>query len=154
MEWLDYGVPLTASFEGCAKRRGPMVEPYLDRLAKPNVWTRGYGRTYGITSDSPPITVDEAKAELGNGLEQYGLACARLAPALLSRPKCLAAVASWAWNCGVGAFKASRLRRAINEDRWEDAAELIKKPDTAGGVVYKGLQRRRLAESVMFRAGI
>jgi lysozyme len=131
-----------------------MIAPYLDRLAKPNVWTRGYGRTYGITQDSPSITVDEAKQELGIGLEQYGLACTRLAPALIGRPKCLAAVASRAWNCGIGAFKVSRLRKAINEDRWEDAAELMLKPDTAGGVVYRGLQRRRVAEAVMFRAGI
>jgi GH24 family phage-related lysozyme (muramidase) len=63
-------------------------------------------------------------------------------------------VASRAWNCGIGAFKVSRLRKAINEDRWEDAAELMLKPDTAGGVVYRGLQRRRVAEAVMFRAGI
>ena len=154
MEWLEYAIPVTASFEGCMKRSGFMVVPYLDTLAKPNVWTRGYGRTYGITQDSPPITVDEAKKELGKGLEQYGLACVRLAPTLIDRPKCLAAVASRAWNCGVGAFKASRLRRAINEGRWDDAAELMLKPDTAGGVVYRGLQRRRVAEAVMFRAGI
>ena len=154
MEWLGYSVPVTAAFEGCAKKVGGAVVPYLDRLAKPNVWTRGYGRTYGITESSTPITVDEAKKELGNGLEQYGLACARLAPALVNRPMCLAAVASRAWNCGIGAFKVSRLRRAINEGRWEDATELMLKPDTAGGVVYRGLQRRRMAEAVLFRAGI
>ena len=62
-------------------------------------------------------------------MEQYGLACARLAPGLVRRPRCLAAVASRAWNCGIGAFKVSRLRKAINEDRWEDAAELMLKPD-------------------------
>ena len=154
MEWLDYSIPVTASFEGCEKRVAGLVVPYLDRLAKPPVWTRGYGRTYGITQDSQSITVDEAKQELGIGLEQYGLACARLAPSLVRRPRCLAAVASRAWNCGIGAFKVSRLRKAINEDRWEDAAELMLKPDTAGGVIYRGLQRRRLAEAVMFRAGI
>ncbi len=154
MEWLGYSIPVTALFEGCEKRVAGMVAPYLDRLAKPNVWTRGYGRTYGITQDSPSITVEEAKQELGKGLEQYGLACARLAPALVTRPRCLAAVASRAWNCGIGAFKVSRLRKAINEGRWDDAAELMLKPDTAGGVVYRGLQRRRQAEAVMFRAGI
>lgn len=154
MEWIGYSVPVAALFEGCEKRRAGLVYPYLDTLAKPPRWTRGYGRTYGITESSTPITVDEAKKELGNGLEQYGLACARLAPALIGRPKCLAAVASRAWNCGIGAFKVSRLRKAINEDRWEDAAELMLKPDTAGGVVYRGLQRRRVAEAVMFRAGI
>lgn len=155
MDWLDLATPLVARFEGFARKgTDGLLHPYLDKLAKPNVWTRGAGRTYGITSDSPAISVEEAKKELGQGLEQYGLACARLAPSLISRPKCLAAVASRTWNCGIGAFKVSRLRKAINEGRWEDAAELMLKPDTAGGVVYRGLQLRRVAEAVMFRAGI
>lgn len=148
MEWLDAATPLVARYEGCK------LSPYLDKLAKPPVWTRGYGRTYGITQDSPAITPDEAERELKAGLNQYGLACVRAAPALLDRPLCLAAVASRAWNCGVGSFKASRLRRAINDDRWDDAVDLMLKPDTAGGVVYRGLQRRRSAEATMFKAGI
>ena len=67
--------------------------------------------------------------------------------------ECLAAVTSWAWNCGTGAFKVSRLRRAINEGRWADAAELIRKPNTAGGVVLRGLTRRREAERALFLLG-
>ena len=154
MTWLDFAIPLTSHFEGCAKRVGKEVVPYLDKLAKPNLWTRGYGRTYGITETSPAITVDEAKAELGVGLQAYAASCVKLAPGLAAKPRCLAAVASWAWNCGTGAFRASRLRRAINEGRWEDAAELIRKPRTAGGVELAGLVRRREAESALFRGGI
>lgn len=56
-------------------------------------------------------------------------------------------------NCGTGAFKVSRLRRAINEGRWDDAAELLRKPNTAGGVVYRGLDRRRQAERALFLLG-
>lgn len=147
MDWLDLAVPLVAHFEGCK------LAPYLDKLAKPPVWTRGYGRTYGITQDSPAITLDEAQSELRAGLMQYGLACLKSAPGLANHPGCLAAVTSRAWNCGVGAFRASRLRRAINAGRWDDAAEFMLKPDTAGGIVYKGLQRRRRAEYDLFRGG-
>lgn len=147
MDWLDLAVPLVAHFEGCR------LAPYLDKLAKPPVWTRGYGRTYGITQDSPAITPDEARSELRDGLMQYGLACLKLAPGLAERPACLAAVASRAWNCGVGAFMASRLRRAINAADWDAATELMLKPDTAGDVVYRGLQRRRRAEHDLFMAG-
>lgn len=153
MSWLELCTSLVAAFEGCEKRAGRLIRPYLDRLAKPPVWTRGYGRTFGISGDSPPITLDEAKAELRAGLSVYGRRCATLAPALLERPECLAAVTSWAWNCGTGAFKVSRLRRAINEGRWDDAAELLRKPNTAGGVVYRGLDRRRQAERAMFISG-
>lgn len=149
--WDELATTLIKPFEGLHKLVGKLVHPYLDKLAKPPVWTRGYGRCYGITEDSPPITPKEAELELQQGVKAYGLRVASYAPVLLTKPNCLAACTSWSWNCGTGAFKVSRLRRAINEGRWSDAAELIKKPDTAGGVVYRGLQRRRLAESVLFR---
>ena len=154
VEWLGLCLAIVKPWEGCEKKIGHEIAPYLDQLAKPPVWTRGYGRTYGITADSPPITPDEAAAELAEGLGAYGAKVATLAPALLSRPACMAAVTSWAWNCGTGAFKASRLRRAINEGRWEDASELIRKPNTAGGVVLRGLTRRREAERAVFLKGI
>lgn len=146
-------VALVKPFEGCARRVGALIHPYLDRLAKPPRWTRGYGRTYGITEASPPITPTEAERELGQGLAAYATRCIRYAPTLADKPACLAAVTSWAWNCGTGAFKVSRLRRAINDGRWEDAAELIRKPNTAGGVVLRGLTRRRAAERDLFLAG-
>lgn len=153
-DWKLLAIPLVAYFEGCEKRRGDLVYPYLDKLAKPPVWTRGYGRTYGIVENSSPISQSEAKAELGEGLQKYAEACVKLAPALAERPACLAAVASWAWNCGIGAFRASRLRRAINDGRLFEAAEFIKKPRTAGGVELKGLARRRDAEALLFSKGI
>jgi lysozyme len=154
MSWQSLAAALVAPFEGCHKLINGLIYPYLDKLAKPPVATRGYGRTYGITMESGPISKQQAVDELAVGLHAYGMKCATYAPTLLQKPKCLAAVTSWAWNCGTGAFKVSRLRRAINEARWLDAAELIRKPNTAGGVVYRGLTRRRDAERVMFQAGL
>ena len=153
-KFLDIAIPLVVLFEGCEKRKGDLVYPYLDKLAKPPVWTRGYGRTYGITETSSPITKDEAKQELALGLEKYANACVKLAPPLLNAAPCLAAVASWSWNCGIGAFRVSRLRKAINEGRWSDAAQHIKTPRTAGGVVLNGLARRRDTEADVFSGGI
>lgn len=153
MSWITLATPLVAMFEGCAKRMHGAIYPYLDTLAKPARPTRGYGRTYGITMTSPPISEAEARTELAEGLGSYGRRCAALAPGLLERPECLAAVASWSWNCGVGAFKVSRLRRAINDGRWWDAADLMRKPNTAGGVVLRGLTRRRNAERALFLLG-
>jgi lysozyme len=153
MTWVDLAVALIAPFEGCARKTKAGIVPYLDTLAKPPVWTRGYGRTYGISESSAPISPAQARQELAVGVAQYGNRCVMLAPALADKPECLAAVTSWAWNCGVGAFKASRLRRAINDGRWGDAAELIRKPNTAGGVVYRGLERRRQAERALFSLG-
>lgn len=154
MTFLDLALPLVASFEGCHKKRGNLVYPYLDRLAKPNVWTRGYGRTYGISKDSPAISVEKAKGELKAGLIEYAKTCIKLAPALAERPECLAAVVSWSWNCGLGAFRVSRLRRSINTGQWENAERNIQTPATAGGREIQGLKRRRMAESALFRMGI
>lgn len=153
-DWLDLAIPLVAHFEGCQKKRDGLVYPYLDTLAKPPVWTRGYGRTYGITEGSPGITPDEARRELGAGLSAYAVKCLKLAPALATRPECLAAVVSWSWNCGIGALCVSRLRIAINGEKWETAQTLLKKPRTAGGVEYLGLVRRREAEAALFERGI
>lgn len=151
--WLEIALPLVAAFEGCEKRQGELIYPYLDKLAKPPVWTRGYGRTYGIKEDSGPISLDEAKAELEQGLCQYAIGVLKLAPSLAKRPYALAAVVSWSWNCGIGAFRSSRLRRAINQENWDEAAGYIQKPRTAGGVEVKGLVRRRDAEAALFRKG-
>ena len=150
MRWLEIALPFVARFEGCEKRRGGLVYPYLDKLAVPNIWTRGYGRTYGITETSAGITKEEAQTELAAGLRRYAASCLKLAPALAQEPSALAAVTSWAWNCGLGAFKRSRLRRAINAGNWGLAAEYIRTPRTAGRVEIKGLARRRDAESALF----
>ena len=152
-DWRDLCMPLVSMFEGCEKRLHGLIYPYLDKLAKPPVWTRGYGRTYGIAGDSAPITMDQARDELKAGLGSYGMRCATYAPSLLTKPECMAAVTSWAWNCGTGAFKVSRLRRAINDGRWSDAAQLMRKPNTAGGVILRGLTRRREAERSLFLLG-
>lgn len=152
MTWAKLAVALIAPYEGCHDFRGGLVYPYLDKLAKPNVWTQGYGICYGVTESSQPITKEQAMRDFEKGVEAYGLRCAALAPILLQHPNKLAAVTSWAWNCGCNSFKVSRLRRAISEQRWDDAASLILKPDTAGGVVYRGLQRRRAAEAALFRS--
>lgn len=154
MTWLELCMPLVMHFEGCEKRKGGLIYPYLDKLAKPHVWTRGAGRTFGITEHSPAITMEAAKQELAAGLDDYARQVLLLAPALASKPGCLAAVVSWAWNCGTGAFRRSRLRRAINAGQWELAAEYIKTPRTAGGVELRGLVRRRDAEHSLFANSI
>lgn len=86
-DWRDMAITLVAQFEGCAQRgHDGLIRPCLDRYAKPNVWTRGYGRTYGISQTSPAITADEAEAELRVGLENYAIRCLRLAPNLAQHP--------------------------------------------------------------------
>ena len=152
-EWYEIAAALITPFEGLHTLKSDgLVYPYLDKLAKPPVWTQGYGICYGISESSPPITKQQATKDFEVGVRTYGLRCAALSPVLLQHPKKLAAVTSWAWNCGVGAYKVSRLRKAIDREDWVSAGELILKPQTAGGVVYRGLVRRREAEASLFRS--
>lgn len=154
-DWQDIALPLVAKFEGCEKRAADnRIHPYLDKLANPPKWTRGYGRTYGISETSPAITKDEAKLELLDGLTRYAAKCATLAAPLASKSACLAAVTSWSWNCGLAAFRISRLRRSILAGRWSEAARQIRTPRTAGGRFISGLARRRDIEYSIFLINI
>jgi lysozyme len=148
MSFAEIATGLIAPFEGLARvKPDGLVYPYLDTMAKPPRWTQGYGETLGIEENSPPWTKEQALSQLRIRVEQFGTRVAMLAPTLVPYPSRHAAVVSWAYNCGLGAFQHSRLRTAILNSDWALAKQLILKPDTAGGVVYKGLTRRRQAES-------
>jgi lysozyme len=62
------------------------------------------------------------------------------------------ALASFAFNVGVGALQASTLRRKYNAGDIEGAAEEFPKWNRGGGRVLAGLTRRRLAEQALFLA--
>jgi GH24 family phage-related lysozyme (muramidase) len=118
MRWAELAVKLIALFEGCEKKgKDGKIHPYLDKLAKPPVWTRGYGRTYGISEKSEPVTSGQALDELRNGIKKYGGECLKLALNLALKDQCFAAVASWSWNCGIDATLVSlfKMRSEVRE---------------------------------------
>jgi lysozyme len=149
-DFSSIALALIAPFEGLAKVKSDgLVYPYLDTMAIPNRWTQGYGETLGVEASSPPWTKEQALEQLRSRVKQFGSRVAMLAPTLVAHPSRHAAVVSWSYNCGLGAFQRSRLRKAILASDWVSAKQLILKPDTAGGIVYRGLTRRRLAESLL-----
>jgi lysozyme len=60
------------------------------------------------------------------------------------------ALASFAFNCGVGALQNSTLRRKYNAGDIGGAASEFVKWNKGGGRVLPGLTRRRLAEQALF----
>jgi lysozyme len=60
------------------------------------------------------------------------------------------ALLSFVFNLGGGALQASTLRRKLNMEDYEGAAEEFKKWNKAGGRIVKGLTKRREAERIMF----
>jgi lysozyme len=55
----------------------------------------------------------------------------------------------FAYNLGVARYRASTLRKRINEDDFEGAKVELKKWIRGGGKVLPGLVRRRQAEAAL-----
>jgi lysozyme len=76
----------------------------------------------------------------------------RASPILAKYPNRLEAITDFAYNCGVGAYQTSTLRRRVNAGRWSDAAAELRKWNHSGGRVVPGLTRRRVADIALFQA--
>lgn len=118
------------------------------------VWTIGYGHTGpDVNKNTPPISEAEADRLLGKDLEVFYVGVAKMSPILLlpgnENRRC--AIASWAFNLGLGRYKTSTLKRRVDEGDWEGAIVELKKWVRAGGKVARGLELRRDAESLLLR---
>ena len=100
----------------------------------------------------PPITQEEADARFLVNLNKAYTSVKRLVKIQLS-PEQYAALTDFAFNCGAGNLQISTLLRLVNRNELLDAAEEFKKWNKAGGVVFRGLTRRREAEYNLFLSG-
>lgn len=117
------------------------------------VWTVGYGHTGpDVTADSPAIT--EAEADRLLALDALG--AARSVVRLIRIPLTdgqFDALTDFAFNLGGGALQRSRLRAVVNREEHERVTEELLRWTRAGGVVVRGLLRRRQAEADMYHGG-
>ena len=65
-------------------------------------------------------------------------------------PNQIAAMCSLVWNIGSHAFAGSTLLKRLNAGDYQGAADAFTMWVKAGGKVVEGLQRRRLAEKLVF----
>lgn len=109
------------------------------------VWTIGYGHTAGVRQGMK-ITEAEAERLLAEDLPPV---LAALPPGLNDNRK--AALASFVFNVGVGAFRRSTLRQMIveNPDNPRIADE-FSRWRYGGGKVLPGLVARRRAEAELY----
>lgn len=150
---LEGTINLNKEFEGFSPT------PYLDVV---NVPTIGYGSTYypdgrKVSLEDPPITEEQAKEMMEYKLRKTFLpSVIRLCPVLLAKALMegdlgkINSLCSFVYNLGAGNLQISTLRRLINQSRFEEAAEEFIKWNKAGGKVYRGLTRRRLAEKQLY----
>ena len=100
----------------------------------------------------PDITQEQADLQLDTNLMIAYKAVLKLVKVALSA-KQLAALVDFSFNLGSGNLKASTLLKMINREEFLDAADQFLRWNKAGGIVYKGLTRRRIAERALFLRG-
>jgi lysozyme len=123
---------------------GLKLKPYL---CPAGVWTIGYGSTGAdITAKHPKVTAAWAEARMQADAARFVREALRASPILAKHPDKLCAIADFCYNLGSARYRASTLRRRINEERWEEAGEELMKWVWGGGRKLPGLVRRRIAE--------
>lgn len=141
----DAGVQLVAAFEGFSS--AAYLCPGL-------VWTIGYGTTrypsrWRVTERDKPCRRKQAEHWLNYELKKAEQAVIRYCSAYLNENQ-RAALASFVYNLGAGAFRASTLRRRINAGDFEDVTYQLSRWNKGGGRILAGLVRRRAAEAALF----
>lgn len=129
-------------FEGCR------LLAYKDIVG---IWTICYGSTVGV-QEGMRKTQTQCDQLLLNEAGRFMLRVLQLCPTLADQPAKLAAVTSFTYNVGLGAFKASTLRRKCLAREWRAAGTQFPRWDKAGGRRVRGLAVRRAAERTIFES--
>lgn len=137
MKTSTRGVSLIKSFEGCR------LKAYK---CPAGVWTIGYGHTAGV-KEGDTITQETADDYLRNDLEKYEKAVMNYDGIYHFNQNQFDALVSFAYNCGVGNLK--NLTQNGKRTLAQISVRLLLY-NKAGGVVLRGLQRRRAAEKELF----
>jgi lysozyme len=139
---MERALDIAKHFEGCR------LQAYQDPVG---IWTIGYGHTPAQAGQ----VIDQATADalLLADMNTAANAALRLCPNLAARPNALDAVSDFVFNLGAGRLQASTLRRRINQNAWELAAQEFGKWVFAGGRKLTGLVLRREAERALFVTG-
>jgi lysozyme len=149
MQLSEKGLDLIKHFEGYHKRLPDgSCAAYLDTLAKPHVWTVGYGLTEGVHAGMV-LTEQEASDRFAKELSGHEAAVIRLVTVPISQHQ-FDALVSFSYNCGSGALSRSTLLRKLNRGDYDGASREFRRWNKAGGKVWPGLVRRRAAEAAMF----
>lgn len=136
--------------ELCKHFEGFSSKPYICPAGYPTI---GYGTVYKpdgtkVTMQDQPISKELAKQWLVSEIRNnYMAGVLKASPVLIAYPKILGAITDFAYNLGVPRYRASTLRRRINEQDWDAAVTELHKWVNGGGKRLPGLVRRRQAEA-------
>lgn len=146
---IQNAIELIKRFEGFS------AKPYLCPAGIPTI---GYGSIRyengrRVTLNDMPISKERAEQLLMYEVNHSCVpAVLRLCPVLIGHKNKFGAVVSFTYNLGSGRLQSSTLRRKINAQEWDDAADEFLRWNKGGGRVLKGLDLRRKAEVALFRS--
>ena len=133
------GLALIKKFEGCE------LEAYR---CPAGVWTIGFG-TIKDVKEGDRITKDEANHLLEEEMIEYESYINDMVDVPLEQNQ-FDALCSWVFNLGSKNLSESTLLRVLNDGKYEEVPQQIKRWNKAGGKVLDGLIRRREAEALLF----
>lgn len=149
MQISDKGLELIKSFEGFHDRLPDgSCRAYLDKLAKPHIWTIGWGCTEGVT-EGMVWTREEAEQGLRREIAKHEAHVLRLVQVELNQNE-FDALTSFCYNLGPGNLGKSTLLRKLNKGDRRGAAKEFRRWNQAGGKVWLGLVDRRAREATLF----
>ena len=145
-EVISIAEPLIKRFEGWRSK------PYL---CSANVPTIGWGSTMyengdKVTLDDPEITKERGQELFELDAERFLLQVYKACPVLTKHDNKAAAILSWTYNLGPARLRSSTMRTRINQERWVEAVQELKRWNLAAGKVTRGLILRREAEASLF----
>ncbi len=137
---------LIKRFEGYAKRlKNGDCTTYL---CSANVVTIGYGSTGADVRPGVVWSREQADNRFKADVNKFSQGVFALSPGLAEESDGKqAAIISFAYNVGLGAYRSSTLRRCVDRQDWEEAKRQLLRWNKAGGRVVKGLTIRRMAEA-------
>ena len=139
MQISKEGICLIKKFEGCE------LEAYQDAVG---VWTIGYGHTKNV-QEGQKISEEEAESMLLHELMEYCKYVEDAVEVPLHQNQ-FDALVSWTFNLGAGNLQSSTLLKVLNQRKYDEVPEQIKRWNKANGKVLEGLTRRREAEALLF----
>ena len=140
MQISKEGLALIKKFEGCE------LEAYK---CPAGVWTIGFG-TIKDVKEGDRITKDEANHLLEEEMIEYESYINDMVDVELNQSQ-YDALCAWVYNLGPSNLGSSTLLKVLNEGKYEEVPQQIKRWNKANGEVLTGLIRRREAEALLFQ---
>jgi len=139
MQISEEGLALIKKFEGCE------LKAYR---CPANVLTIGYGHIKDV-KEGDQITKEEANYMLQEEMIEYEGYVNDMVDVELNQSQ-YDSLCAWVYNLGPTNFQSSTLLKVLNEGKYNEVPQEIKRWNKAGGEVLDGLIRRREAEALLF----